>query len=278
VTNPRNYRKNPHTARFLQVFHSANGANYAPEARSDVDEERTAMNFLAGVDDSYTRAQTQADRAEVAVTGEREMQSYRAPRNGETIVQVSGHPVKIGPAFVTEAQAKWIIDIATTRETPGPAEAVLIRLEQGFARSAGSQFITSYKDLPKKSKTISAEMAEAIAPGASDEDIAASLTEVPAGRYAVVDPTDSVLKFFKLDRPTAGKWAGYTFLKIQASDELFPVRDRAKKSMIMAEIAKDVEAAARAYGQKLGRCYACGRTLTDATSRELGIGPDCRSK
>jgi hypothetical protein len=32
------------------------------------------------------------------------------------------------------------------------------------------------------------------------------------------------------------------------------------------------------YGREIGRCYRCNRTLTDAVSRSLGIGPDCRSK
>jgi hypothetical protein len=37
------------------------------------------------------------------------------------------------------------------------------------------------------------------------------------------------------------------------------------------------EQAAIAYGQKFGACSCCGRTLTNALSIELGIGPICRS-
>jgi len=36
-----------------------------------------------------------------------------------------------------------------------------------------------------------------------------------------------------------------------------------------------VNAAAR-YAHEIGRCYVCNTRLTDATSRSLGIGPDCR--
>lgn len=32
------------------------------------------------------------------------------------------------------------------------------------------------------------------------------------------------------------------------------------------------------FGIELGRCCRCGRTLTDETSRALGLGPECRSK
>jgi uncharacterized protein DUF6011 len=32
------------------------------------------------------------------------------------------------------------------------------------------------------------------------------------------------------------------------------------------------------YGQELGECGHCGRTLTDEASRAAGIGPVCASK
>ncbi len=35
---------------------------------------------------------------------------------------------------------------------------------------------------------------------------------------------------------------------------------------------------AKAYGRKTGKCYMCGRTLTNKTSIEEGIGPYCRNK
>lgn len=104
----------------------------------------------------------------------------------------------------------------------------------------------------------------------------ATLPDVPAGRYAVV--IDSVTKFFKVDRPTEGKWAGYTFLKIQASDELYPVRDRDTKRQVLELIAQDPKEAMLRYGREIGACGHCGRTLTDEQSRAYGIGPICRGK
>jgi hypothetical protein len=101
--------------------------------------------------------------------------------------------------------------------------------------------------------------------------------QVEAGRYALVD-TDGVVKFYVVDRPTDGKWAGYTFLSAQASDEKHPIRNRETKQRILAEIAADPMGALTRYGIELGRCGVCGRTLTDEMSRATGIGPDCAAR
>lgn len=128
-------------------------------------------------------------------------------------------------------------------------------------------FIDAYKDAPNKAPA---------APSARPTSAQTDLPDVPAGRYAL--RTDGIVKFYILDRPESGKWAGYTFLKAQASDETYPIKNRQTKAEILARISEDIEAAAVLYGTELGRCYRCGRTLTDEVSRELGIGPDCRSK
>lgn len=194
---------------------------------------------------------------------------------GTWVFEHRGWKVLVGGAMVSEAQAKWIIDIAERPSVTAEMKASLAtRLEQGFAKYAGSQFITNYKDTPKAER-VSAAKAEAIAPGASTEEIERS-EEVPAGRYAI--RTDGVVKFYKLDRPTEGRWAGYVFLKVQASDDMYPIRNRVERDRIIAEIGKDTLAAEQLYGQELGKCSRCGRTLTDETSRAYGIGPDCRNK
>ena len=250
MNREHNYRKNPHTARWLQTFHAAaSRAGIAGEV--DLDEERSATEFLSG-------GEPQAERqtAEIFIKGWR---------------------ILTGPGLVTEKQAKWIVDIAETKAnvTDAMVASLSERLAQGFARSAASQFITRYKDWPNREQPFSAAKAEASAPGATDEELEAIV--VPAGRYALRG-ADGVVKFYRLDRPTQGKWAGYTFLKAQASDDLYPIRNRAEKERIIAEIGRDVESAERLYGQELGKCSRCGRTLTDETSRAYGIGPDCRNK
>ena len=104
----------------------------------------------------------------------------------------------------------------------------------------------------------------------------AGAPEVADGRYAIEQ--DGIIKFYKVDSPTEGKWAGRTFVKIQASEELHPIRNPAARKAILAEIAKDPKGAMLRYGQELGHCGHCGRTLTNDLSRELGIGPVCREK
>ena len=109
------------------------------------------------------------------------------------------------------------------------------------------------------------------------------LTAVPAGRYAV--EVDGVYKFFRIDGPTEGKWAGWRFVKIQASDELHRLGSQRPGSAYqgkmvdaLREVAADPRAASVAYGRELGRCGVCGRTLTDADSIAAGIGPVCAGR
>jgi hypothetical protein len=99
---------------------------------------------------------------------------------------------------------------------------------------------------------------------------------VPDGRYAL--RTDDHVAFYLVESPTQGKWAGYTFVSQQASDDLYPMRNRAQKEGILARIAEDVKGALALYGHELGRCGVCNRTLTDDLSRERGIGPVCYDK
>lgn len=102
------------------------------------------------------------------------------------------------------------------------------------------------------------------------------LPDVPAGRYAV-ETEEGHLAFYRVDRPTEGAWAGRTFVKVQASDELHPVRGGAAAS-VLRKIAVDPAAASLRYGREIGSCGVCGRTLTDEDSRARGIGPICAEK
>jgi hypothetical protein len=104
----------------------------------------------------------------------------------------------------------------------------------------------------------------------------AQTSEVPDGRYAVTE--DGTLKFFHVRNGREGtRWAGFVFVDIQASDDLYPLKDRARKARVLATIAADLETASRRYGQELGVCGRCGRTLTDEESGGYVIGPVCRS-
>lgn len=100
------------------------------------------------------------------------------------------------------------------------------------------------------------------------------LPKVDDGRYAIEE--DGELHFFKV-KNGSGKWAGWIFIDIQASDDLHAIRDINRKRAILTEIAKDQEGALRRYGREIGECGRCGRTLTSEWRLE-GIGPVCVTK
>lgn len=99
---------------------------------------------------------------------------------------------------------------------------------------------------------------------------------VPEGRYAI--DFEGQLRFFKVDRPAEGRWAGYVFVKEQAGDDLYPVRGPRRDRVLTAIAAADPVAATLRYGLELGKCGVCGRTLTDPESRAAGIGPICAQR
>lgn len=96
---------------------------------------------------------------------------------------------------------------------------------------------------------------------------------------------DTRLKL-KIDRPRDGKWAGYVFVKdaaeygtgrkygSQRPGGFYNGDVRAELEAILA----DRDGALAAYGQLVGSCGACGRTLEDETSLRFGVGPRCRAK
>jgi len=102
--------------------------------------------------------------------------------------------------------------------------------------------------------------------------------DVPEGHYAVASETgNNDLDFFRVDRPTEGKWAGRTFVKrVVGGKPDFGVRGEAAVKVCERIVAAGVREAALLYGQEIGRCCRCNRHLTDEDSRAFGMGPDCR--
>lgn len=100
---------------------------------------------------------------------------------------------------------------------------------------------------------------------------------IPAGRYAVTGDHGQTV-FVKVVRPTEGQWAGRVFVNIQAGDELHQVSATTRNALLAKIEGAGVRAASTRYGREIGSCGVCGRTLTDAESRDAGIGPVCRAK
>jgi hypothetical protein len=92
--------------------------------------------------------------------------------------------------------------------------------------------------------------------------------DVPDGRYAI-PKDDGTLMFYSVKKGTH-----VTFVDVWASDARWPVKNRDEISRILNAISLDPDAGPR-FGREIGRCYVCGRTLTDESSRAAGIGPIC---
>jgi hypothetical protein len=255
----QNFHKKAHTARFLQTFHSgisSTGRDYRAEMnyRPEVESEAAAVSFVK--------------------TGQ--AATFAAPTaTSNYVAEYRGIKVTHGEGLITEAQAKYVVSIALDREgvTPAMLESLQARLLQGFAKSAASQFISTYKDLPRKSWD--AAKAEAIAPGAPTGETPErrATSSVADGRYAVEH--EGTLKFFKVKN---GRKPGFVFLDVQASDDWHSIRNVGRIAEILALIAADADEASLRYGRELGVCGDCGRTLTDETSRARGRGPVCDSR
>lgn len=127
-----------------------------------------------------------------------------------------------------------------------------------------SALIGALLAMPKPEATVAAK-ADANFPGLRD------------GYYAI--DMDDTVKFYRVDMPTEGKWAGRTFLSVQASDDFHAIKNSDTRNKVLAAIvAQGVEVSMRRYGLLIGRCGVCRRTLTDETSRAYGIGPVCRDR
>lgn len=85
---------------------------------------------------------------------------------------------------------------------------------------------------------------------------------VPEGRYAL---DGKPVKFYRVI--DGGVYA-------QASNDLHPLGKAGADAVAEAIHAEGIEAAARRYGQELGKCCRCGRALT-SDWRKAGIGPVC---
>ena len=104
-----------------------------------------------------------------------------------------------------------------------------------------------------------------------------SPVDVAAGRYAVTGLEGQTV-FVKVDRPSTGRWAGRTFVKVQAGSDFLPTFKETQRVLLERIVEDGPKEAMLRYGQEIGSCGHCGRTLTNEESRRVGIGPVCREK
>lgn len=164
----------------------------------------------------------------------------------------------------TDGAKKYLADLLESRDWKGQlggqANGVIVRFNlRGLIDSREcSTLIDTLKALPQKTPA------------------QPSRTQVADGYYAVVLPGERYLRFFRIKRGKRNP--EMIFVSEQASDTFYPVQ-RSRRQLVLDAIAKaGEETAGKAYAAHLGNCYRCNRTLTDETSRALGIGPVCRDK
>jgi hypothetical protein len=126
-----------------------------------------------------------------------------------------------------------------------------------------------FTKIPKRRASTVIETLKDLPWAAKNGDSEGDLPEVADGRYAI-PKDDGTLMFYSVKKGTYT-----TFVDVWASDARYPIKAKPEKVRIMTAIKADPDAGPR-FGREIGRCYVCGRTLTDETSRQLGIGPVCR--
>lgn len=96
---------------------------------------------------------------------------------------------------------------------------------------------------------------------------------VPAGRYAV-ENGDGELRFYRVARSKRNPARVWLHVQHGPSESEVPFSWQGYRT-ILESIAQDARGAAVRYGREIGACSSCGKRLTNALSRELGIGPVC---
>lgn len=181
--------------------------------------------------------------------------------------QAPGVPLE---PMATDKQLVFIDDLFQNRDLTGESrpkyrarllDLVNIEARRNMTLTQASAFIEYLLSFPEKART----------PEAARQD------DIPAGLYAVPNDDNSI-SFFKVDVPETGKWAGYTFVTRQVSDDFLRMSRRQQDEAKQAIREFGFEAATRLYGLELGVCGVCGRTLTSETSLGAGIGPVCADK
>lgn len=94
---------------------------------------------------------------------------------------------------------------------------------------------------------------------------------IPDGNYAI--RVDGVVKFYRVSTRN-----GYKNVQVRASDDLHPVFGKGGIAVLHRIVEFGLEKSQMLFATELVRCWRCGKSLTDETSRAVGMGPDCAAK
>lgn len=120
-------------------------------------------------------------------------------------------------------------------------------------------------------KQVARELAHDIAVIPAD-DVA-----IPSGYYAVASTGNerNDLVFVRVAELPKGEVRVYQIIGGNADA---PVPAQRGRDLIDRIAAVTPEVAGKQYADEIGRCWRCGRHLTDEASRDRGLGPDCAAK
>lgn len=210
---------------------------------------------------------------EVTVANIRECYNGQPKAHGDPTVAAVKNPWP-----PSEAQIKYVLGLQVERELPDIYKVLEDHDLRAMDKGEVSSTITVLKTFKRK-------------------DSAKQQTQwsMPSGRYAirvslpqadirkVGQGDDKEWRFYNVDKPTEGKWKGYTFIKrlIGGGDDGgYRKVDMSahERDLILKEIERDPKQAMIDYGKHTGSCGHCGRALSNAQSLALGIGPICAGK
>lgn len=166
----------------------------------------------------------------------------------------------------TIKQVEFIKQLITRTEDPDNVAEALLAFEDtlhDLDRPGASEYIDN---LLARQRTLR-----------TTEDRKFDPTTVPAGRYALT--TDSETAFYKVDRPTEGRWDGWTFVNLihAGGDRIRQVKG-GERGKILALLSVNPTSYSAEYGKHTGTCGVCSRLLSDPESVARGIGPVCASR
>lgn len=181
----------------------------------------------------------------------------------------ASRPQQTSGVLATDKQVAFLRSLVAERPMWAEVENLHADKIEALTKADASYWIKQALEVPKESGGTSAHRSTTEA-----------YPSVPAGYYAIQSISGANdLDFYSVDRPTEGRWAGYVFVKqVVGGKPEFAVKGAKWRKVLEAIVASGPEEAAALYGQEIGRCGRCNRTLTDETSRQLGIGPVCREQ
>lgn len=170
--------------------------------------------------------------------------------------------------LMTPKQVEFLRTLAVETMGEGDATAYLAQLRSDHPRPTAEQASAWISELKER---------KAHNPITAPPKARGGLPSVAAGRYALTAEDGSTM-FYKVDRPSEGKFAGWTFVKWIRDNGYESALKKPQAETVLAKIAENPMDALVAYGRETGVCGVCGRTLRDPDSVAAGIGPVCASK